>query len=223
MPIDPLQLLTIDQVAALLNVHRRTVDRMIKNGDLEVFRWHSTTRVYRTELTRFLRAHTSRARRKQRTAPRPAVPPAAQLPVPDPPTPEPTGPLALAPPEPVAATARTIVVLEDDENIRRFLAYALTAEGYDVRPCASYDELVEACEQTRATLVIADAWGESAAVLEPGERESILALARRCPTIMATGREWAERADPAELGLVAIFRKPFELDDLLAIVRSQKP
>jgi DNA-binding response OmpR family regulator len=111
-------------------------------------------------------------------------------------------------------------VFEDDENIRRFLSFALTAEGYAVDACGSYDELVQLCEQSSADLIIADAWGESTTTLDPAERQSIVDLARQCPLIMATGREWAARVDPAELGLVGLLLKPFELEDLLVVMRS---
>lgn len=215
MPPDPLQMLTLDEAAALLGVHRRTVDRMIKGGDLAVFRWRNTIRVYHAELNRFVQAHTTRAPRKQPRQQRSREPLETQAPATE--TTEPSEP---TPPDQPTATTRSIVILEDDENVRHFLVFALTVEGYAVRPCASYDELLQICTQTPVDLVIADGWGDSTAVLEPAEREAIMDLARWCPVIMTTGRDWAERADPAELGLVAIFRKPFELDQLLATVHS---
>ncbi len=215
MAIDPLQMLTLDEAAALLGVHRRTVDRMIKGGEFEVFRWRNTIRVYHSELTRFARAHTTRAPRKPPRQRTPREPLKTQTPAP-----ELAGPPEPTPPDQPTATARSIVILEDDENVRHFLVFALTVEGYAVQPCASYDELLQICTQTPVDLVIADGWGDSTTALEPAEREAIMDLARRCPVIMTTGRDWADRADPAALGLVAIFRKPFELDQLLATVHG---
>lgn len=63
---DPLQMLTLDQAAELLGVSRRTVERLIAAGELKVFRWQGTTRVYRADLARFIRSRTTRAPRKPR-------------------------------------------------------------------------------------------------------------------------------------------------------------
>jgi len=212
MARDPLQLLTLGRAAALLGVHRRTIDRMIAAGDLQVFRWHTTRRVYRSELERFIKAHTTRTRRASARAS--ALPIVSAL--------QPEAPRDDAPKPPVASTERprSIVILEDDENIRRFLSFALMAEGYAVRQCASYDELLEACEHEPPDVVITDGWGVSTTHLDPTEREAIAELARRCPTILTTGRDWAQRVDPSELGLVAIFPKPYALEDVVAVLRS---
>jgi len=212
MARDPLQLLTLGRAAALLGVHRRTIDRMIAAGDLQVFKWHTTRRVYRSELERFIKAHTTRTRR---TSARMSASASA-------PAPQPEAPRDDAPKPPVASTARprSIVILEDDENIRRFLSFALMAEGYAVRQCASYDELIEECADEMPDVVITDGWGSSTTHLDPTEREAIAELARRCPTILTTGRDWAQRVDPSELGLVAIFPKPYVLEDVVATLRT---
>jgi len=227
MPPDPLQLLTFGQAAQLLGVHRSTIRRMVAAGDLEVFRWRGTTRVYRQELERFVRAHTSRGRRRPpepRAAAVPATTPIAAMEAPMPASlaqaPSPAPPTMPPAPAPAPHVTRSIAVLEDDEHVRRFLSYALSAEGYVVQPCASYEELVELCSQAQVDLIIADAWGESTTGLDPAERDLIVELARQCPTIMTTGRDWAERVDPAELGVVAIVQKPFELEDLMRLVRA---
>jgi excisionase family DNA binding protein len=209
---DPLQLLTLRQAATLLGVHRRTVERLIAAGELQVCKFERTSRVYRSELERFITAHTTRAPRK---------PAKTSVPRPSPtPMPETARQDVTEAPGPVPVTHRSIVVLEDDENIRRFLVYALRAEGYVVRECASYDELLEACEQAMPDLILTDGWSDDTPTLTPAEREAIVELARRCPTIMMTGRDWAGRVDPAELGLVALIRKPFELEHLLLTMRS---
>lgn len=250
MRSDPFQMLTLDDAAALLSVNRRTVEQMVAAGDLKAFTWQRTRRVYRQELARFLVAHTTRAEPSPAGSREPRPDGSVQTPaleasafevatadrdVPDTPVRETPAPEATAsepavaprptesapalPEEPVE-TSRSIAVLEDDENIRRLLVLALTFEGYTVRSCTSYEELLEICSTSPADLVISDGWGNSTDMLGADERDSIVELARRCPTIMTTGREWAQRVDPAELGLLAIFRKPFELDDLLAKVRD---
>src|SRR5438874_620345 len=156
MSPDPLQLLTVDQAAGLLGVHRGTVRWMIAAGDLEAFRWRNTTRVYRQELERFIGAHTTRARQRRPAPAEPTGPPAPPA-APAQSTPQ-VPPARPTPHARVAQATRSIVVLDDDEHVRRFLAYALSAEGYVVQPCASYDELLHRCSQSRVDLIIADTW-----------------------------------------------------------------
>jgi excisionase family DNA binding protein len=51
---DPLDLLTLDEVAALTKRHRRTVERDVVAGRLRTVKLGRSTRVPRTELERYL-------------------------------------------------------------------------------------------------------------------------------------------------------------------------
>jgi len=107
---------------------------MIAAGDLQLFKWQNTSRIYRSELERFIKAHTTRALRNKRPG-RPCGH-GGRCP---PPLLRPVATTAPSVPIPAATTQRSIVVLEDDENVRRFLVFSLMAEGYGVSECASYD------------------------------------------------------------------------------------
>jgi DNA-binding response OmpR family regulator len=111
-----------------------------------------------------------------------------------------------------------ILVVESDAVLRDVLCEALRDEGYDVQYCDDID-LLPACPRAdQDTLALVDAWGGSYAELDAIEREHIQALAARLPTIMLTGRAWAEGVRAEELGLRALLRKPADIALLLDVV-----
>ena len=114
----------------------------------------------------------------------------------------------------------SILLLEDDPEIRTFLTDVLRDEGYHVHPCASVEEIRRQRPADSVSLAIVDAWGESHGALDEAERQEIRALAGEIPTIMVTGRQWAAITQPAELGLRGLLPKPFDLDELLGLVRT---
>ncbi|MDY6796991.1 MAG: helix-turn-helix domain-containing protein [Actinomycetota bacterium] len=52
-----LNLLSVPQIAAILNVSKRTVYRMVENGDLQAYKIGQLLRVPESEVARYLRAH----------------------------------------------------------------------------------------------------------------------------------------------------------------------
>jgi len=54
----PTKLLTVPQVAAELAVHRRTVERLITDGQLRRVRIGAVSRIRREDLAEFIRRHT---------------------------------------------------------------------------------------------------------------------------------------------------------------------
>ena len=93
----------------------------------------------------------------------------------------------------------SILLLEDDTELRDLLTEALTDDGYVVRACASVDDLRQVGSDGRPTLAIVDAWGQSYATLSDVERREIQDVARGVPTIMVTARGWAQTMQPADL------------------------
>jgi excisionase family DNA binding protein len=63
---DPFQMMTLDEVAELLLVTRRTVERMVAAGDLKAFKWHNTSRVVRADFERFVQEHATRSESPRR-------------------------------------------------------------------------------------------------------------------------------------------------------------
>jgi DNA-binding NtrC family response regulator len=114
----------------------------------------------------------------------------------------------------------SILLLEDDPQIRDLLTEVLISDGYPVHTCASVDDLRQVGSAGEFTLAIVDAWGESYNALSEVERREIQDVARTIPTVMVTARRWAQTTVPAELGLLALVGKPFDLDELLALVKQ---
>jgi len=114
----------------------------------------------------------------------------------------------------------SILLLDHDPSIRTFLADVLSSEGYRVYPCASVRELRQRRRPETVSLAIVDAWGRSHHALDEAERHEIATLAAEIPTIMVTGRQWAAITSPAELGLRGLLPKPFDLDELLALLKA---
>ena len=112
----------------------------------------------------------------------------------------------------------TILLVEDEPLVRDLLEAILTDDGHEVRVCASYEQLLEIAAVCPGALAIADFWGQSHQELDDGEREQVVGVARVVPTIVVTGRTWARTATAEELGLVALVRKPFDLDEMVALV-----
>jgi DNA-binding NtrC family response regulator len=69
-------------------------------------------------------------------------------------------------------------------------------------------------------MVITDTWGPTYVHLGADERQHIEALARTVPTILMTGHTWATGTQLDELGLAALFVKPFDLDAMLRAVQA---
>jgi DNA-binding NtrC family response regulator len=111
-----------------------------------------------------------------------------------------------------------IAIYDDDASIREVLCELLELEGFRAVACTSVLQLHQAAVDG-ARLAIADTWGPSHLSLEHQEREQIQALARLVPTILISGRDWTARMAAAELGLVALVQKPFNVDDLLGHVQ----
>jgi len=114
----------------------------------------------------------------------------------------------------------TVLLLEDDDGIRDVVSLVLRDDGHDVRPCGSAEEVADLAAATPAALAVVDFWGTSHATLADDERDELADLARAIPTVLITGRDWASDEMARELGLAAVVRKPFEVDDLSEVVRS---
>jgi two-component system, NtrC family, nitrogen regulation response regulator NtrX len=112
--------------------------------------------------------------------------------------------------------APDILVVEDEDLIRFLVVDTLTTEGFTARGARSGEEALTLLIDGLPDLILLDlrmtgmggrefveqqreAWGDIPIVLLSGSMEAA-----------AVG---------AELGAVAVIRKPFDLDDLVAIVR----
>jgi DNA-binding NtrC family response regulator len=107
------------------------------------------------------------------------------------------------------------VILEDDVEFRRVLVELLEGEAFDVSTCDSYAALLDSVREDSSLVVLADFWGTSHTDLSSDERNQIRDLARHAPTVLLTGRSWANNTDIADLGVIRIVVKPVLLEDIV--------
>lgn len=131
-----------------------------------------------------------------------------------------------------------VLLLADDSSDCEALERALVEDGHEVMVMArlpgydfeavlyvAYTTAEFLMEQIRSAatddsriLAIVDAWRMD--FIEPTAKEirQLQKLAEAVPTIMLTGRPWAATVAAEELGLVALVRKPVELEQLRELV-----
>jgi DNA-binding NtrC family response regulator len=114
-----------------------------------------------------------------------------------------------------------ILVIDDEDRIRRLLRAALEMEGHQVLEARQGDEGLQVLRQSPPDLVITD-------ILMPGKdgMEVLMALRREAPELkviaMSGGGQYGmteplQMAEP--LGAFAAVRKPFELGAMLETVK----
>jgi len=134
----------------------------------------------------------------------------------DTPTPGPT-----PGPTPAPTPGATILVVDDDRQLREYLKELLEGDGYAIRLAANGDEALEACREARPDLVLTD-------LVMPGKDglELLLELKRSDPDlpVVAISGGSAASADnylrvAKVIGAADILEKPFRGADLSAAVR----
>ena len=108
-----------------------------------------------------------------------------------------------------------ILVVEDDDDIRRFNAEALTGSGYHVEAAVDGAAGWEALNADRYDLLITDNNMPNLSGIKLIEKLNDARMAVR--VILASG---ASHAEESELRLAATLPKPFTLDELLGTVKK---
>src|SRR5438128_7998496 len=111
----------------------------------------------------------------------------------------------------------TILVVDDEEKIRRTLRGVLADEGFDVVEAADGRRALELLEHVEPRLAIVDVWMPEVDGLELVER--MRSHAPRLPIIVISGHGTIETAVRViRLGAYDFLEKPFQLDALLQLV-----
>ncbi len=114
--------------------------------------------------------------------------------------------------------AARVLLLEDDPSLSSVLVELLADEGFEVAACDSYASLCAALSAADRSIVVADFWGASHVELSLCERDQIREIGRRAPTVLLTGRVWADAVNADDLNVACILPKPLVLDELVAQV-----
>jgi CheY-like chemotaxis protein len=114
----------------------------------------------------------------------------------------------------------TVLVVDDEPDIRATVSAMLEIEGYDVAEASNGADALQVLEQRRPDLIlldmrmpILDGWGFAAELRRRGNRTPIV--------VMTAARDAAHWA--AEIAAAAFVAKPFGFDDLMAAVERVAP
>ncbi|HVL68596.1 MAG TPA: response regulator [Vicinamibacterales bacterium] len=114
------------------------------------------------------------------------------------------------------STRQTILIVEDDEDLRRLFRTALVLAGYGVIEAGNGLEALQRIDQLRPDLVVLD-------LLLPGVSGFVVhqdiaaqAVTREIPVVVITG----STVDASELNVACFLRKPVSPDRLVEAVRA---
>jgi two-component system alkaline phosphatase synthesis response regulator PhoP len=116
---------------------------------------------------------------------------------------------------------KNILLVEDEENLVQIVGSVLEEEGYNVRRSMSAEEALRLLPSYRPDLIISD--------LKMGEMDGFEMMeqirkqreTKQIPFIYVTSFDDEDSARKAKnLGATAYITKPFDLDELLRLIRS---
>jgi len=119
------------------------------------------------------------------------------------------------------ATATSVLVVDDEPQVVWMLRFSLEAEGYRTLEARDGRAALEEIRQRRPDLVlldvmmpVMDGWSvlEELQVLPEEERPRVVVVSARASL--------RDRAKAAELGADAFVAKPFNVEDLLDVLRT---
>jgi DNA-binding response OmpR family regulator len=113
-----------------------------------------------------------------------------------------------------------VLLTEDDPILADVLAEFLREHGHRVTHVMDMRQAGCLAHWTGWDACILDPGGDSFLELRPSEAAELRHLAAHVPVVLTTGRAWAHRTEPAQLGVRAILSKPFDLDELVQILET---
>lgn len=121
----------------------------------------------------------------------------------------------------VVAPAATILVLEDEEDIRELLQVALEAEGHTVLTTDDGEEALKLVSRGPVDLALVDLHMPAMDGAEFMRRLAKLELEQAPAVVTISGKVTDETHElMGELGVEAVVTKPFDLPELLALVNG---
>jgi DNA-binding NtrC family response regulator len=117
--------------------------------------------------------------------------------------------------------AATILVVDDEKNIRRTLRMVLEGSGFNTLEASSAEECLEMLESNEIDLLILDVRLPNMSGIEALERIRSGPDTRRLPVLMVSGHaSVAEAVQAVQLGATDFFEKPLDRDRILVTVRN---
>jgi DNA-binding response OmpR family regulator len=117
----------------------------------------------------------------------------------------------------------TILVVEDDQDIRQLLHLHLSQAGYETAFARDAASAVSAARKERPDLIVLDLGlpaGDGFVVMNRLKSFPDLEMV---PVVVITARGRAEEQKARELGATAFFEKPLKTDELLDEIRRALP
>ena len=114
----------------------------------------------------------------------------------------------------------SILIVDDDRNIRKMLNVYLRRTGYELKEAANGREALEAMRSDEPSLVLLDLMMPEVSgwdVLDERAKEADL---QKIPVIVITASRGERIPEVLDKGICALLPKPFELNTLTALVRS---
>ena len=114
------------------------------------------------------------------------------------------------------ARRQTILVVEDDEDLRRLFRTALTLSGYDVEEAGDGLEALQKIDYSQPDLVVLDVILPEVSGLVVQQEIAAHMVNRDIPIVFITG----SALELSEIGSACLLRKPVTPDRLVNTVRS---
>ncbi len=113
-----------------------------------------------------------------------------------------------------------VLMTEDEPVLADLISEFLRDEGHDVALVSDLERAGELLRATRWDAWVLDPPGNSCEEPDQSCAAALRRLAPLVPIVVTTGRPWARRTPPSELGVRAILNKPYDLNDLLRTLES---
>ena len=115
----------------------------------------------------------------------------------------------------------TILVVDDEKNIRRTLRMVLEGSGFNTLEASSAEECLETLESNEVDLLILDIRLPKMSGIEALEKIRSEPETRKLPVLMVSGHaSVAEAVQAVQLGATDFFEKPLDRDRILVTVRN---
>ena len=115
--------------------------------------------------------------------------------------------------------ARDILIIDDEQDIRRLISGILNDEGYETRTAASNEEAVKAVAHRLPSLIILDIWLQDNSADGLALLQQFIKRHPNVPIIMISGHGSVETAVQAiKMGAYDYIEKPFKTARLLLVV-----